>query len=463
MEELKGTRALVVDDDRLIREMVADTLLDLHCEVEQVESGSDALARIAKSPPFDVVFTDLSMREMDGLQLLETIKRSSPKLDVIILTGYASLESALQAMRLGAADYLRKPARSVEIVHSVRQTILRRRILNENEALRGSLQTFEASRVLAGCLEATDVLPLAVDILLRLTGAKRSVAQLGGAVAAPARAPTLQGFAPDVEASLRAAIEHGDAFDLSCIESGTTPRTRSAREVAPGEPSLAGGTLLELPLWIGEQVAGAIWLVSSSRSFSSEDYRRCEVVVAQAELALSNAERFHQAREKAFVDDVTELYNARYLLSAIDREVGRAERQTGELSVVFLDLDYFKRVNDSWGHLVGSGVLRELGRELLQCVRSIDTLARYGGDEFTILLVDTTHEQALETAERICRRVEAARFGGECDLRLTVSLGVATFPQHATTCRGLLHASDQAMYLAKASGRNRVASATDLC
>jgi CheY-like chemotaxis protein len=126
------------------------------------------------------VITDLSMREMDGMELLERIKRASPHTEVIVLTGCASLESALQAMRLGAADYLRKPVSAPEITYGVKRTLLRRRLIDENESLRGSIQAFEAARPLASCLESGDVLPLALDIVLRVTGRTR-----GGAARRP--------------------------------------------------------------------------------------------------------------------------------------------------------------------------------------------------------------------------------------------------------------------------------------
>jgi two-component system cell cycle response regulator len=167
---------------------------------------------------------------------------------------------------------------------------------------------------------------------------------------------------------------------------------------------------------------------------------------------------------RAAIDDVTEVYNARYLLATTENEIRRAGRYENPLSVLFLDLDRFKLVNDRYGHLVGSKTLRSLSQVLLQCVRQVDTLARYGGDEFTILLVDTGHNEAVRVAQRIRQTVEEHVFeaAGDGSLRLTISIGVATCPDHATTREGLLDASDKAMYRAKADGRNRVFSALDL-
>jgi diguanylate cyclase (GGDEF)-like protein len=222
--------------------------------------------------------------------------------------------------------------------------------------------------------------------------------------------------------------------------------------------------MLALPVRVEGRVTGGIWVFSDGRAFARDDLERAELVVEQAELALINSERFLQAREKAFVDDVTSLYNARYLLSALDREVNRAARSQSKLSVLFLDLDRFKAVNDRFGHLIGSRVLRELGVLLQESVRAIDTVGRYGGDEFTILLVDTGLDGALSVADRIRQSVADRQFGAErgLDLRLTISVGVATFPMHGETRERLLDLADKAMYLAKALGRNLVCSADDL-
>jgi diguanylate cyclase (GGDEF)-like protein len=456
-------RVLVVDDDRLIREMTRDVLVTDGLGVTLAASGPEAMARIEESGPFDVVVTDLSMREMDGLELLERIKRASPKTDVIISTNYASLESALEAMRLGASDYLRKPVKPPEILYSVKRTLLRRRIVEENKELRGSLQAFESSRVLMSCLESTDILPLSLDLILNLLERTRAVARLidGGA-----RQPSelyVRGFADETAASLRRAILAGKAFDPSELPPGVASALleppRALRQLEVADPQL-----LALPLRVEDRVAGAIWILSDGRSFEVDEVRRAELLIAQAELSLTNAERFLQAREKAFIDDVTDLYNSRYLMSALDREVSRADRSGLDLSVLFLDLDRFKRVNDQYGHLVGSRVLRELGEQLRDSVRSIDTVARYGGDEFTLVLVETGLQSAMQVAERIRSKVEQTPFGAErgLELRLSLSIGVSSFPAHGVTREMLIDQADKAMYRGKSLGRNRVCSADEL-
>ena len=457
-------RVLVVDDDQLIREMTRDALAQEGFRVHLERCATEALEWLERNGAVDLLITDLSMREMDGFELMERVKRDFPSTEVVVLTGYASLESALQAMRLGAADYLRKPVTPPEIVYCVKRTLLHRSLLSENEALRGCIQAFEATRTLASCLETVDVLPLALDIVLRTVDRKEAVGRLSLGDAGPADGIHLRGFPTGRVPGLREAIHLAKLFDPTGLESVTTCDSTSLAPLVQQGFLEDGEEVLGLPISLDGRVVGAIWILPGGRPFSEEEIRRAELVATQAELAFMNAERFVQARERAFVDDVTGLYNARYLLSALDRELSRAARGKGNLSVLFLDLDRFKNVNDRYGHLVGSRVLLDLGQLLHSQIRAIDTIGRYGGDEFTILLVDTDHDRALEVGERVRRAVEEAVFSADrgLELQLTLSIGVASYPGNGNTSQQLLDLSDKAMYLGKALGRNMVCSAMEL-
>ena len=197
-------------------------------------------------------------------------------------------------------------------------------------------------------------------------------------------------------------------FDCSLKGVGVFPNEDYIRVVWAGIES--GGALV-VPIRGRETEAGVIWLLVDGASLDEGLMGRARLVAGHAELALHNAERYYHAKERAFIDDVTEVYNARFLLQAAQHEIQRAERYEKELCVLFLDLDRFKLVNDNHGHLVGSEVLRRLSRVLRDCIRQVDTLARYGGDEFTMLLVDTDIDEGMAVAERIRRTVAEAIFG----------------------------------------------------
>lgn len=164
-----------------------------------------------------------------------------------------------------------------------------------------------------------------------------------------------------------------------------------------------------------------------------------------------------EARTLSYVDEVTGLYNQRYLPIALDHEIGRAKRDNSQFSLLFLDIDYFKMVNDGRGHQVGSRLLLELGKILRGQVRGCDYAFRYGGDEFIVLLGNSNAEASKKVAERIRKAVESTTFSVEGhNLNLTVSIGLACYPEHAHTASGLIQIADQAMYYGKRKSRNIV-------
>ncbi|HEY8280812.1 MAG TPA: GGDEF domain-containing protein [Bdellovibrionota bacterium] len=164
-----------------------------------------------------------------------------------------------------------------------------------------------------------------------------------------------------------------------------------------------------------------------------------------------------------FTDDLTGLYNQRYMEVILDREFSLAKRNDVQFSVLFLDMDHFKAVNDTHGHLIGSRLLYEVGQEIKRTLRESDITFRYGGDEFVIILAHTGLEDAVVVAERIRLQVEKKRFLAReaLDIRLTASIGVASVPDHATSKQQILKAADEALYGVKKAVRNRVIAATN--
>lgn len=168
-----------------------------------------------------------------------------------------------------------------------------------------------------------------------------------------------------------------------------------------------------------------------------------------------------QARlsEQANRDPLTGLYNRRYLDSTLDRELARCQREGQALSLMLIDLDHFKRINDSYGHQAGDEVLRQLADMLAAQARMGDVACRYGGEEFLLLLPGMAHAAAMEKAERWRSEFSHSTMAfGEFRLQVTLSIGIATYPGDGTTAQGLIRSADQALYLAKTGGRNRVAA-----
>lgn len=167
--------------------------------------------------------------------------------------------------------------------------------------------------------------------------------------------------------------------------------------------------------------------------------------------------QYWQAQNRAFIDDLTDLYNQRYLPLVLDNEIARANRQGLKFAVLFIDVDYFKTVNDTRGHWIGSQTLIELGKLIKDKVRTTDYAFRYGGDEFVLILTNTDPKSSEMVAERIRRDIEQTTFKiDEIELNVTVSIGLAVYPDHARTSEQIIQMADQAMYYGKHKSRNIV-------
>jgi diguanylate cyclase (GGDEF)-like protein len=457
----KGARILVVDDSRFDRELARDALAGL-AEVECVDGGPAALAAL-RGASADLVISDLTMPGLSGLELLERVLREHPGTDFIMLTANASVQSAVEALRMGAVDYLCKPIGAEQLALVVRRTLDRRHLLHENVRLRDLLSTVDACRALAPCLEPGEIYPAALDIMLGALKRTRGIAVFHRSASLACDGFAFRGLDEHEAARLQRILVGGKRLDLDALPNLEISTSGPLHEPLRGA-GLAVGRLLVVPIEGRESERGVLGILEDGQPFHDVQLERIRIVAGHAEVALRNAERYHQAKERALVDDVTSVYNARYLFTALKHEIQRSERYGTNLVVLFLDLDRFKLVNDRHGHLVGSRTLRRLAEVLAQCIRQVDTLARYGGDEFTILLTDTDLETGLLIAERIRSCVAEQQFetNGRGTLRLTLSVGVAAYPRHGHTPETLLDTADKAMYRAKSLGRNRVCSASEL-
>ena len=175
-------------------------------------------------------------------------------------------------------------------------------------------------------------------------------------------------------------------------------------------------------------------------------------------IALENALRVQRAEALSVTDDLTQLYNSRYLSQVLRRETKRASRSGRPLSLLFVDLDGFKSINDTHGHLFGSRALVEAASVIRASARETDMVARFGGDEFALILPDTGSEGAAAVGDRVRDRIAAFSFlrSDGLNIRLTVSVGVATLPDVAATADGLIQAADEAMYWVKDHGKNGI-------
>lgn len=219
------------------------------------------------------------------------------------------------------------------------------------------------------------------------------------------------------------------------------------------------GSFLAIPLRFKKDVLGVInFSRSEVDGFSENDIRFLTLVANQIALAMENADLYTKTRELAVRDELLGIYNRRHFQQVMQMEWKRATRFKRPLSLIMVDVDHFKDFNDTFGHLTGDRVLKAIAEMLNKNLREVDTLARFGGEEFVVLLPDTDKAGALVVGEKLRRIVERERFDNQngVTMSLTISAGIAVFPQDAKEMDDLIDHADVALYDAKDSGRNKV-------
>jgi len=261
-------------------------------------------------------------------------------------------------------------------------------------------------------------------------------------------------------------IEVPGGFSGSARDAAVAGQKRADREGAKVDVRRDEGFALAAPLKRlsdGHRV-GSLSIGRRGTAFQEPDREVFLYLIGQASASIENISAHERVSEQAVTDELTGLPNNRAFRETIDREASRAERFGHELSLIILDVDNFKSVNDTYGHLQGDEVLRAIGRLLRESQRTVDEPARYGGEEFVVALPETGTEGAVELAERLRERLAAEEIpllDGSGPLRVTASFGTATMPQSAATVRQLFAAADDALYEAKRSGKNRVVTAPE--
>lgn len=219
-------------------------------------------------------------------------------------------------------------------------------------------------------------------------------------------------------------------------------------------------SVLMLPLSVGEQVLGLVELEQweYERQFSEAEARLAWALAYQAAIAIQHAQLFEQVERLSMTDPLTGLFNRRHFFDISEREYRRAQRYHHPLTVCMVDVDAFKRVNDTYGHLVGDQILRRIAQAMRVTLRSSDFLCRYGGDEFAILMPETPLDAGVQAAERLLGAVVAQSVEADGQVvRISVSVGVAEMSPQSASLDALMQTADHALYAAKNAGKNRVA------
>ncbi len=240
-------------------------------------------------------------------------------------------------------------------------------------------------------------------------------------------------------------------------EADQDPRFSARADAATGFDT---HSIIALPLLVRGEVIGVFEVVNveDEKYFMEKYLPHLTILADYVAIAVDNVRNFQKLQASSYIDDVTGFYNTRYLIRKLDRLIPDIMDHGREFSMVFMDLDNFKAVVDTHGHLLGSKVLAEVAREINSVLGPDDSLVRYGGDEFIVLLPRCPQEEALQLTRRLRQAVNAAGYlkGEGINLKLTASYGVATLPEDAQDRETLLMMADRAMFYSKGRGKDRI-------
>ncbi len=435
----KPSRLLVVDDEARALRSLGQLLHGRGYHLTCVASGGEALALLARER-FDLVLLDLRLPDVGGNQVMDFINQQGIDAGVIVISGMVEIEAAIGALKRGAHDYLRKPYSREELLQTVANALQQRRLEQGNRLIARQLENSE--KMYRYLVDSSPDIIYTLDHEGRFTFVNDRACQLLGYtrreligqhyavlvheddlerarhVFAERRAGERAARNVELRLECRAGTRHAHAFN-------TTAMTISLNAVGMHLPDQAPGA------------SSFIGTYGIARDVSSR--KRAEEVI------------YHQA----YHDILTGLPNRTLFKDRLGLALHQARRKRAELAVMFVDLDRFKLVNDTLGHVKGDELLQQAAARLKECLRQGDTLARQGGDEFTLVLPELRdREDARIVAAKFLERLHHPFDLDGNEVHISASIGIAVYPAHGETIDELLRHADIAMYQVKGRGKN---------
>lgn len=459
-EPLDRARILVIDDDANLRKTLSDILTAKGYEVRAAENGARGLALFDENP-INLVLIDLKLPDMSGIEVLNSVKGGSPSTQAIILTGSATLDSAIEAANNGAFSYLQKPYDIEQLLLNIKHALERQKA--EEKMVLDNLQLkemnselkalYEISRAAGASLDIEKLFPEILDALA--SAGIFGVERRGGIFLAEKSGLRLVsdiGLPEEIRKSC-GSVRPGECLCGMAALTGEILISNDSN--CKGRHSLTHADIAShgrvvIPLKTKVKVVGVLCLYTQSDiEVSGSLLERLRSIGDQIGTAVENSMLYDEAKTSSFRDPLTGVGNRRHMQQVMEKCLEMCRRYGGSLSVIMLDIDHFKRYNDRYGHIGGDKLLAGIAGILLTEVRDPDHVFRYGGEEFLVMLPETDLSAACVAAERIRRAVES---GGA----VTVSLGVSAYREHAQRSEDLIALADEVLYRAKKNGRNRV-------
>lgn len=429
-----AVRILIVDDDASLRATFTQVLAKPGRNFDACGTVADGIESLSRGA-YDLILLDNRLPDGTGLAVLDWLVEHSREEVVIIISGENDVDSVIGALRRGADDYVRKPYHIAQLQRAVESALHKAALEKVNRAMEQRLKASE--RLHRYLVESSPDLIFTLDAEGRFSYINPRVKQLLGFERGTLiRRPFTTLVMPeDVDRicnllSLPSTMP-GESFNVEL-------RLRRNRgELAPVEPDSLTVSLTGIPMLSQQGERRVVGLYGVARDISER--KRAEEIISF----------------QAYHDQLTHLPNRVLFKDRLELAITQAQRRTGALAVMFVDVDRFKLVNDTYGHAEGDLLLRAIASRLSSTLRRGDTLARLGGDEFTVLLPDINQPEDAETiARKIVTTLSEPIKLSQGDFRATVSIGIALFPRDGSTAEDLTRHADIAMYQVKRSGKN---------
>ncbi|HET7293847.1 MAG TPA: diguanylate cyclase [Vicinamibacteria bacterium] len=475
---MSAPKVLVADDSPLVLRMIEKMLQGAGFGVVTAKDGLEAIEK-AFAEDLALVILDVMMPRMNGYQACRLLKSepSTRGLPVVILTSKDQAGDRFWGLETGADHYVTKDADPQGILELVRK-IAAAPPPQKGPARRDSID------ILSRVNELLDRKLFEATLLSELGAVAKSFVNFDETFASVMRVLTkvvdfsvgAMAFADEDELDMFLAVQRPVAplvleetkarlLEVVSRERGPAPFGRvQARLFAVGSAQGAEETSLggfaAYPIRTNQSLAGVLAFAGKAAARIAGDSESfLQTAAQQAKIVMENSRLFDKVKSLSVRDSLTGLFNHRHTIDQVASEFGRVGRYEGGVSLLMVDIDHLKRVNDELGHPAGDLVLREVARLLKDSLRVVDSIGRYGGEEFACILPHTNHEEARQTAERLRNAIAEHPFRvGNREFRVTVSVGVATYPSaRVDSAGGLIREADKALYRAKEAGRNRVA------
>ncbi len=450
-----SARVLVVDDVEVNVRLLEAKLSSEYFTVLTASNGEAAL-RIARNEHPDIILLDVMMPEMDGFEVCTRLKAdpTTAEIPVMMVTALSEVSDRVRGLQVGADDFLTKPVNDVALFARVRSLVRLKRMMEEwrlREEVYGRFDT-----VIGDERPAEDLSAVRLVLWEESSFTGDRITEMLQPVASDIIRPK------SPEALYDAADSTVDAVILSL--SGEHDALRLLAQLRGNEPSRLVPILLvadgeELPrLAKGLDLGANDYIVRPLDR--NELTARIRTQIRRKRLQDRLKDNYQRSLALALTDSLTGLYNRRYFAAHLDGLMARASEGAQGPSLLMVDIDHFKRVNDTYGHTAGDAVLREVASRVARHVRGFDLVARYGGEEFVVVMPDTSLSVASMVAERLRSMVatKPITLDDGKEISVTISIGITTSLETGDSASALLQRADKALYSAKAHGRNCVVS-----